>query len=203
MKDKNNYRKQFLYKKSYLERRLSNDVMEDGIAYIPCKVSGIDDIISKFSVAGCESLDSEFLSFITDFVDFIPLECQVVLEISGAKFSPEEKRVIIDTFEGELDYMLGKTEEFNDTKRRRFLGMVVGTGLSGIVLGIAKKFFSDVPLEFTYVLFWLFADAFVRYVFIEKLDFRDQKIRAGQLASMKVEFVDPDEPGGESGAVNP
>ena len=34
--------------------------------------------------------------------------------------------------------------------------------------------------KFVYVLFWLFADALVRYL----------KIRAGRIASMKVEFVE-------------
>jgi len=35
-------KEQFLYKKSYLKNRLQQDVMEDGIAYIPCKVQGIN-----------------------------------------------------------------------------------------------------------------------------------------------------------------
>ena len=60
-------KEQFLYKKSYLKNRLQQDVMEDGIAYIPCKVQGINDIISKFSTKGCESLDPEFLYYITIF----------------------------------------------------------------------------------------------------------------------------------------
>ena len=45
---KHNKREEFYYKKSYLEHRLQKDVMEDGIAHIPCRVEGIDDIISKF-----------------------------------------------------------------------------------------------------------------------------------------------------------
>ncbi len=182
--------KKFLYKKSYLDRRLKHDVMENGTAYIPCKVTSIDDIISKFSVNGCESLDSEFLSFITDFVDFIPTEYPVVLQISGAKFNAEEKKIITNTIEEEMSYQLGKTEEFNAIKKRRFIGMIAGTALSGVILTIAQNSFTHATLEFSYVLFWLFADALVRYLFIEKLDFRDEKIRMGRLASMKVEFIE-------------
>lgn len=47
-----------------------------------------------------------------------------------------------------------------------------------------------VPLEFFYVLFWLFADALVRYLFIEFGDYKNDKNRAGRIASMKVEFVE-------------
>ena len=38
--------------------------------------------------------------------------------------------------------------------------------------------------------FWLFADALVRYLFIEFGDYKNEKIRAGRIASMKVEFVE-------------
>ncbi len=53
-------RNQYLYRKSYLDRRLQNDFMENGVAYIPCRIKSIDDVISKYSVKDCESLDAEF-----------------------------------------------------------------------------------------------------------------------------------------------
>ncbi|MCR5747910.1 MAG: hypothetical protein K6G03_09395 [Lachnospiraceae bacterium] len=167
--------------------------MEDGIAYIPCKVDSINDIISKYSIKGCESLDTEFFIFITGFIEFIPPQYPIVLEISGAKFSSEEKKVIIDTIMAEMDYLLGKTEETQFRIRRRFWSMIIGTIISGCVLGFANKIIQDAPLEFFYVIFWLFADALVRYLFIEKLDFKQEKLRMGRMASMKVEFVDRDE----------
>ncbi len=181
-------RERFLYKKSYIKRRLQNDVLEDGVAYIPCKVNGIDDILSKYSVEGCESLDTEFLIFIGDFIEFVPPEYPVVLKIIGPSFSEKEKKIICDTIEGEMAYLLGRTEYFLFRKKKIFFGMIVGTIISGTILGIAKKCTVDVPLEFFYVLFWLFADAFVRYLFIEKLDFREEKIRVGRMASLKIEF---------------
>ena len=61
----------------------------------------------------------------------------------------------------------------------------------GSLARMHKKIITDdVPLEFFYVLFWLFADAFVRYLFIESTDYKNDKIRAGRIASMKVEFVE-------------
>ena len=98
---------EFYYKKSYLEHRLQKDVMENGIAYIPCKVEGLGDIISKFSIKGCESLDSEFVGYLLDFIDCVPKEYPVVLEIHGPAFSEEEKRLITEVLKSDTDYLLG------------------------------------------------------------------------------------------------
>ena len=162
---------EFYYKKSYLEHRLQKDVMENGIAYIPCKVEGLGDIISKFSIKGCESLDSEFVGYLMDFIDCVPKEYPVVLK-------------------SDTDYLLGKTEAQNRHHRKVFWWMVIGTIGSGILLGLINKILSDIPLEFFYVLFWLFADSLVRYLFVENYDYRNDKIRAGRIASMEVEFVE-------------
>jgi len=191
LKMKKNKRSSFYYKKSYLDRRLQKDVMEDGIAYVPCRVDGISDIISKFSTKDCESLDGEFVDYLLDFIDCIPEEYPVVLEVHGPKFTDEEKKLITETIESDTDYMLGKTEAENRHHRRVFFWMAVGTIGSGFLLAVIKKFISDeIPIEFFYVLFWLFADEFVRYLFIENSTYKDDKIRAGRIASMKVEFVE-------------
>ena len=187
---KKSKREEFYNKKSHLESRLKKDLIRDGIAYLPCKVSGIDDILSKFSTSGIESLDGEFTDALLNTVDCIPQEYPLVLEIHGPKFTEKEKEMITETIISDADYMLGKTEAENRHHRRVFWGMVAGTVGSGILLGVIKQFIDEVPLEFFYVLFWLFADALVRYLFIEHGDYKNDKIRAGRIASMKVEFVE-------------
>ncbi len=191
MRGKRSIRQQFLYKKSYLKRRLQHDVMEDGTAYIPCRVDGLEDIISRFSIRGLETLNPEFQSFITEYAEFIPTECPLVLEIYGPEFSDGEKRIITDAIAADLDYMLGKNEEMNLRRRRRFFAMIAGTLISGIVMTLVKPYVFDFPMELFYVIFWLFADSFVRYLFIDKLTFREERIRMGRLASMKVSFMGP------------
>jgi len=188
---KHSIKEDFYYKKSYIKHRLQKDVMKDGIAYLPCRVDGLSDIISKFSVKNCDSLDGEFKDYILDFVDCIPEEYPIVLEICGPKFTEDEKKQIIELMASETDYLLGKTEAENRHHRIVFWWMAVGTIGSGILLALIKNVINDdIPLEFFYVLFWLFADAFVRYLFIENDDYKNEKIRAGRLASMKVEFVE-------------
>ncbi len=181
---------EFYKKKSDLQQRLQKDLIRDGIAYLPCKVSGVDDILSKFSMPGIESLDSEFTDALMDTVDCIPQEYPLVLEIHGPHFTEEEKRMITEAVISDADYMLGKTEAQNRHHRKVFWSMVAGTVGSGILLGAIKIFVDEIALEFFYVLFWLFADALVRYLFIEQGDYKNDKIRAGRIASMKVEFVE-------------
>ena len=187
---KKDKREDYLHKKSKLNSRLQKDVIRNGTAYLSCKVSGLDDILSKFSVPGIESLDSEFTDELLNFADCIPQEYPLVLEIHGPKFTEEEKEMIRETVISDADYLLGKTEAENRHHRKVFWGMVAGTVGSGILLGAIKQFIDEVPLEFFYVLFWLFADALVRYLFIEFGDYKNEKIRAGRIASMKVEFVE-------------
>jgi len=187
---KKDKREEFYNKRSQLESRLKKDLIRDGIAYLTCKVRGIDDILSKFSTESFMAVDAEFTDALLNTVDCIPQEYPLVLEIHGPKFSQEEKELITETIISDADYMLGKTEAEYRHHRKVFWGMVAGTVGSGILLGAIKHFVDEIPLEFFYVLFWLFADALVRYLFIEHGDYKNEKIRAGRIASMKVEFVE-------------
>ena len=187
---KNNKLEEYYNKRSDLKQRLKEDVIRDGVAYLACKVNGLDDILSKFSVKGIESLNGEFKDELLSFVDCIPQEYPLVLEIHGPKFTDEEKEMITEAVISDADYLLGKTEAENRHHRKVFWWMVAGTVGSGVLLGALKLFVDEVPLEFFYVLFWLFADALVRYLFIEFGDYKNEKIRAGRIASIKVEFVE-------------
>ena len=187
---KRSKREEYYKKKSHLISRLNKDVIRDGTAYLSCKIEGLDDVISKFSIRGTEALNAEFADALVDFIDCIPQEYPLVLEIHGPQFTEEEKKMITEAVNSDADYLLGKTEADNRYHRKVFWWMVAGTVGSGVLLGVLKHFVDDVPLEFFYVLFWLFADALVRYLFIEFRDYKNEKIQAGRIASMKVEFVE-------------
>jgi hypothetical protein len=153
----------------------------------------MEDIICKYSIRACVSLNSEFTDYITDFIECIPTKYPIVLEIYGSKFTNEQKKIIVDTITSDGDYQLGKIIQENRHHRLVFGEMVIGTVISGILLALIGKYLGDIPQEFFYVLFWLFADAFVRYIFIERGDYRDQRIGAGRIASMKVEFIEDED----------
>lgn len=190
---KDNSKRKFLNKKSFLQHRLNNEVLEDGIAYIPCYVQNMEDIICKYSIRDCESLNSEFAEYIMNFIECIPIKYPIVLEIYGAKFTEEQKKIIVDTITSDGDYQLGRTIQENRHHRFVFVEMVIGTVISGILLALIGRYLREIPKEFFYVLFWLFADSLVRYIFIERGDYRNQRMGAGRIASMKVEFVEDED----------
>lgn len=185
-----NKREEYYNKKSSLNSRLQKDVIRNGTAYLSLSIGGLEDVISKFSIPGAESLDGEFKDELLGFVDCIPQEYPLVLELHGPHFTEDEKKMITEAVLSDADYLLGKTEAENSHHRKVFWWMVAGTVGSGVLLGVVKHFVDEVPLEFFYVLFWLFADALVRYLFIEFGDYKNDKIRAARIASMKVIFVE-------------
>ena len=96
-KQKIKNRRLFLKRDAKLDERLKKDVIDHGIATIPCRVTGMDDVISHYSVKGYETLSSEFSEYIESSASFIPGDYPIVLEISGYNFSEEEQKMIRNT----------------------------------------------------------------------------------------------------------
>ena len=142
-------REEFYNKKSHLDSRLKKDIIRNGIAYLPCKVSGIDDILSKFSTEVIAAVDAEFSDTLLNTVDCIPQEYPLVLEIHGPKFSQEEKELITETIISDADYMLGKTEAEYRHHRKVFWGMVAGTVGRAYCLAPSNILLMKYPLSFS------------------------------------------------------
>ena len=174
-------------KSGNLEKRLEKDYIDHGIATIPCKISGFDDIISPYSVKGYESLNSEFVEYVNGIADLVPEEYPIVLSIVGQKFTREEQETIKSTIEDDFAYDLGSVEEENKYRRRVFIWMTVGLALSCILLAVLK-WQESIQLELLFVVFWFCADVFVDYLLIEGWQLKKRRIRAARLACLKVEF---------------
>lgn len=190
MKDRKQIRKllhTYNRKTSNLEKRLEDEFLDHGIATIPCKVSGIEDIISPYSVKGYESLNSDFVEYIEGIVEYVPEEYPVVLSIVGHIFTEEEQETIRTTIEDDFAYNLGSIEEENKHHFRVFVGMVLGLILTGILLNIFERW-ETMPKELLFVFFWFFADTFVDYLLLGGRELRKQRIKAARLACIRVEF---------------
>lgn len=124
-------RRLFLKRDAKLDERLKTDVIDNGIATIPCRVTGMDEIISHYSVKGYETLSPEFSEYIESSAVYIPGEYPIVLEISGYNFSEEEQKMIRNTIHEDYLYKLGSVQKNN---RKAFIvaaGMLVGMLLTG------------------------------------------------------------------------
>ena len=74
VKQKLKNRRLFLKRDAKLAKRLKEDYIDNGIASLPCKVTGMDDVISRFSVPGYETLSPELSEYIESSAAFIPPE---------------------------------------------------------------------------------------------------------------------------------
>lgn len=174
-------------KRGDIKKRIERDFVDHGIATIPCKVNGIEDIISGYSVEGYESLNSEFISYIKDIADIIPEKYPIVLSIVGGKFTKEEQEIIKGTIEGEAAYGLGIAEKNNKHLLKMGFGMVVGTVIFGIAM-VSLKWLPELPQEILNVVFWVFSWTLVEYVVFEAVEHARQRRRAARLACITVEF---------------
>lgn len=65
----------FESRKGHLDYRLKRDYVRNGIAAIPCRVSDYSDVISAYSVKGCETLNPDFDEYLKSTAELMPPEC--------------------------------------------------------------------------------------------------------------------------------
>lgn len=165
--------------------------MEKGEAYITAKVNSIEDIISNYSIKDYEWINPKFIEYVTECAYYIPIEESIILEITGAKFTDEEKeiieRVIKDYFGLELgDKVLDL--EINKRRSRILLGCTVLT--LAIFLLLYKYTQESILAEIPAFGFWFFGWEYAEMAWLDRSDIKTQRIEAGQLASLKIQFLE-------------
>ena len=88
----------FESREGHLDYRVKRDYIRNGIATIPCRISDYSDVISSYSVKGCEALNPDFVDFLKESAGLIPEEYPLVLNIIGDGLSEEEKRLLRRSF---------------------------------------------------------------------------------------------------------
>ncbi|MCR4908774.1 MAG: hypothetical protein K5985_08070 [Lachnospiraceae bacterium] len=78
---KRNIIKLFESRKGHLDYRIKRDYISNGIATIPCRISDYSDVISGYSVKGCETLNPDFVDYVKEAADVTPPEYPLVLNI--------------------------------------------------------------------------------------------------------------------------
>ena len=186
---KRNIHRLFEARKANLDYRVNRDFIRNGIATIPCRITHYNDVISRYSVKGYESLNPEFVDYIKSTADVTPSECPLVLNIIGDCLSQEEKKTIHEIIRDDFAYELGMVEK--DVKRhaRTFVFMFVALVVLGAALWLTKSLF-DEARELIFILFWFMGDTLCDYIFLSGYDLRRGRRLAGRLASIKVVFSD-------------
>ena len=177
----------FESRKGHLDYRLKRDYVRNGIATIPCRVSDYSDVISAYSVKGCETLNPEFDAYLKSTAELMPPECPLVLNIIGNCLSREEQKTVEETIRDDLAYDLGVVEKQEKRHTQTFFLMLAGMLLSGGLLWFTKAL-ADEPRELLYILFWFAGETLCDYLFLTGYELRCERRLAGRLASIKIVF---------------
>lgn len=184
---KRNFIELFESRKGHLDYRLKRDYVRNGIATIPCRVSDYSDVISAYSVKGCETLNPDFDEYLKSTAELMPPECPLVLNIIGNCLSREEQKTIEETIRDDLAYDLGIVEKKEKRHTQTFFLMLAGMLLSGVLLWFTKAL-ADEPRELLYILFWFAGETLCDYLFLTGYELRCERRLAGRLASIKIVF---------------
>jgi hypothetical protein len=184
---KRNFIELFESRKGHLDYRLKRDYVRNGIATIPCRVSDYSDVISAYSVKGCETLNPEFDEYLKSTAELMPPECPLVLNIIGNCLSREEQKTVEETIRDDLAYDLGVEEKKEKRHTQTFFLMLAGMLLSGGLLWFTKAL-ADEPRELLYILFWFAGETLCDYLFLTGYELRCERRLAGRLASIKIVF---------------
>ena len=184
---KRNFIELFESRKGHLDYRLKRDYVRNGIAAIPCRVSDYSDVISAYSVKGCETLNPDFDEYLKSTAELMPPECPLVLNIIGNCLPREEQKTVEETIRDDLAYDLGVVEKKEKRHTQTFFLMLAGMILSGVLLWFTKAL-ADEPRELLYILFWFAGETLCDYLFLTGYELRCERRLAGRLASIKIVF---------------
>lgn len=165
--------------------------MEKGKAYISVKVDSIEDIISNYSVNGYEWINEKFVEYVEECAYYIPVEESIILEITGVDFNEQEKETIERVIKDYFGLQLGdKIIDLEINKRRSKILLLFGV-ISLIIFLLLHKYADETILtELLAFGFWFFCWEYADLALIDRSDIKTEKIEAGQLASLKIEFLE-------------
>ena len=184
---KRNIVRLFEARRGQLDYRLKRDYVRNGIATIPCQISEYSDVISPYSVKGCETLNNDFFEYLKETAEVTPPECPLVLNIIGNCLSREEKQTIEAIIRDDFAYDLGMVEKEEQRHTRIFCFMCIGLIVMGILLGLTEAL-AEAPRELLFIPFWFMGETLCDYIFLTGYDIRRERRLAGRLASIKVIF---------------
>lgn len=147
------------------------------------------DVISSYSVEGCETLNLELVDYIKKSAEIVPPECPIVMNIVGDCLSEKEKKTIKWTIKDYFAYELGAVEQNEKRHTRTFILMLVGLVLFGILLWYTRTL-EEESRELFFIMFWFVGDTLCDYIFLTGHNLRHERRLAGRLASIKVVFSD-------------
>ena len=182
----NNFLLKFRKRKIDYRQAVDTFYMSKGIACICCNISGIDDIINRYSVSGYEMLNESLVSYIDSVMENIPIEVPAVIEFCGCSFTDKEKITIRDAVWNHYEMELGKAQKTRLLHFCRIAWFALFFILAAICVLSGKT--GNVPRELLYVVFYFLGDRMIDYIVFGSREVEHSRIRCAQLVTMEVIF---------------
>ena len=184
-----------MYKKKDfdLNKFVDRYYMEKEAAYITVYVESIDDIISFYAIKDYEWINDDLADYLEEQSYYIPVEEQVIIEFTGARFNDYEKQVIEKTIKTYFGLKLeDKIIDLNQNTKKIMFLCTSGLILFIIVTFIMKMNIIESISELILVFLWFFIWEFIDTVVFERKELLNDKLEAGQLSSAKIVFTEDD-----------
>lgn len=182
----------FNYKKFVKRYYIENDD-----AYISAKVNGYDDIINRFSVKNYEWINKDFVQYVEDSAYHIPEENRIILSICGCKFTNEQqttiRRVILDYFGLQMEDRDSDLVNNRKVIGRTMLGTCLAGALYAFIASTRIYNLSVVIPDILQCVFWVFIWETVSKMVLDRKNLIEEKLFAGQLSAMEIQFEDEKE----------
>jgi hypothetical protein len=183
---------QMFRKKEFNLNNFINDYyMDQNSACMTVKVNDYSDIVSKYSVDNYEWINKEFADHLELMAYYIPVEEPIVIEITGKKFTDEQKRIIEKVIKTYFGLKLGDTMLLLNANRNKYTILLIFGVLSFVMFYLL--FMANIIgtiLEIGSLVFWFIMWSFADLAFLQRNNLKIDKLEAGQLSSAKVTFID-------------
>ena len=122
---------------------------------------------------------------------YIPVEEPIVIEITGKKFTDEEKKVIEKVIKTYFGLKLGDKMLSLNSNRDKYMILLIYGVLSFIMFYVLyMNNVIETILEIVIFGFWFIMWEFANLAFLQRNNLKVEKLEAGQLSSATVVFID-------------
>ncbi len=183
--------KMFRKKEFNLNNFINDYYMDQNSAYMTVKVKDYSDIVSEYSVDNYEWINKEFADHLELMAYYVPVEEPIVIEITGKKFTEEQKKIIVKVIKTYFGLKLGDKMLLLNENRNKCMVLLAFGVLSFVMFYFL--FMANIIatiLEIGSLVFWFIMWSFADLAFLQRNNLKIDKLEAGQLSSAKVTFLD-------------
>ena len=173
---------------------LDDFVLEDGIAYLACKIDNTADAIRKAAVSGYELITAGLEDYIEYFSLIVPSRCPVIMEITrdnadAQEFTPEEQELLSRAIRNHFKFKMVEKQGKIQESVRRIVGFTLATAIVIFLLAFCEKLISPYTQDFIVLLLWFFADYLAEFVLIDLRQTINEKNSCAQMLCMKITYT--------------